>query len=194
MDNTVSQNTTPDLSGLSVAILAAGGVDQTSLSHVQRALLKAGATFKVVSTDSGLIAAWDGTGWGHSFTVGAPISTTLGSDYDGLVIPGGSRSVAKLAASPHASRILRAVLDGRRPIAAFAEGVALLTGVSLRGRRVAVGEAAMDAAIAAGARVAQESLVVDGSLVTASESAALTGMIEAFMQALAETRSDSEAA
>ncbi len=80
------------LAGKKAAILAADGFNEHQMTEIQRALVKAKADIKTVAPESAVVNGWQGDGWGHHFHVDAPIGETLGSDFDFLILPGGSRA------------------------------------------------------------------------------------------------------
>jgi len=174
----------PALAGLKVALLIANGFNETEFSEIQRALLKAGAKIKTISTEKTLANGWMDNGWGHYFPVDQHISDTLASDFDALVLTGGERSVAKLIQNPHTKRIVGHFFDSLKPFAAFNEAVSLLAlPGKLEGRAIAADKADPQMA-ATGANVTDEAEAVDGNLLTMQSSdasaliAALTNHFE----------------
>ena len=109
-----------------VCILVANGFAENQVTEIQRALTKAKVTFKIVAPEQGLVNGWQGNGWGHYFTVDSQIGTTMGSDYDALVLIGGERAIAKLKPNLHSRRIINHFLEAEKPISAVGEGVSLL--------------------------------------------------------------------
>ena len=57
----------PNFSGKTIAIMVASGFDETSFIAIQRAMMNAGAKLRIVSRESGLTNAWNGTGWGFVY-------------------------------------------------------------------------------------------------------------------------------
>jgi deglycase len=156
------------LAGKNAAILAADGFDEHQMTEIQRALVKAKANIKTVAPESGVVNGWQGDSWGHHFHVDAPLGETLGSDFDLLIVPGGSRAAEKLKQNPHTRRIISHFLDANKPIAAIGEGVGLLAVCSgISGRTVAAPPAAEDGLKAAGAVLSEDSQENDGNLLTA---------------------------
>ncbi|CAK0763852.1 Peptidase C56 [uncultured Gammaproteobacteria bacterium] len=156
------------LAGKTVAFLIANGFEETEMTESQRALLNAGAQVRTISPEPGLVNGWLGKGWGHFFPIDRQIATVLGADYDMLVLPGGERSVAKLALNAHTRRIVSHFLDAGKPIAAIDDGIALL-GIApkLNGRTLAAPEALRPALAEAGANLAEETMMTDGPILTA---------------------------
>jgi protease I len=117
---------THPLSGKKVLILVSNGVDEAAMTTIQRDLLKAGAIIKTVGTEPGLVNSWNNNAWGLYFPVDIQISMALGSDFDLLVVPSGTRSIQKLSANPHAERILSSFIAARKPVCMMGGAVELL--------------------------------------------------------------------
>jgi protease I len=114
------------LTGQKIAILAANGFDEADMIAAQRALVAAGATMRLVSSDNGLVNGWDGKGWGHNFPVDAALNTALGVDYDALVIIGGQRSFDKLKMTAHTKRFVGSFMMAQKPVVAFGDAAEIL--------------------------------------------------------------------
>ncbi|MDE1148758.1 MAG: DJ-1/PfpI family protein [Azospirillaceae bacterium] len=159
------------IAGKSVAILIANGFEEVEMTEAQRALLRAGAAPKIISPEQGLVNGWHGTSWGHYFPTDKQVGEVLAADFDLLVLPGGERSVTKLASNPHTRRIVGSFMDAGKGIAAINHGVQLLAVAQrLKGRTVTGHEAVREAAEAQGATwVAEEgqNMNIDRFLLTA---------------------------
>lgn len=156
------------LAGKTIAILVANGFEEVEMTEAQRALLKAGATLRTLSPEQGLVNGWHGKAWGHYFPVDQQVGDVLGADFDMLLLPGGERSIAKLQQSAHTRRIVGHFLDAGKPVAAIDHGIQLLAiPGKLKGRTVHAFEAAKAELEAAGAKLSDEPLVVEGVTVTA---------------------------
>ncbi|MEJ0062975.1 MAG: DJ-1/PfpI family protein [Alphaproteobacteria bacterium] len=158
-----------------VLILVASGVDEVQLTEMQRALIKVGAKFRVVAPEQGLVNGWHDNAWGHYFPVDQTVGEALGSDFDILVLPGGERSAHKLKQNLHTRRIINHFLDANKPISAIGEGVGLLAlGTRCGGRTVsALPALAADLAAAQISVAADETIAIDGNLLTAQGPAAV---------------------
>ncbi len=150
-----------------IAILVANGFDESHITAVQRAMTKAGISYKIVAPEQGLVNGWQGNGWGHYFTVDTSISTAMGSDFDLLILAGGERGVTKLKSIAHARRIVNHFLEAEKPIAAIGAGVELLAlSPKSLGLTVSAPGAASEALQAAGLICAEEDMTVSGVIVT----------------------------
>ena len=119
------------LTGKKILILVGNGVDEGVMSVVQRELVKTGATVKTVGIEPGLVNSWNNNAWGLYFPVDQQMNTTLGSDFDCLIVPSGSRSIAKLGANAHSERIIASFIQSAKPMAFIGDAVELLAKVAL---------------------------------------------------------------
>ncbi len=183
------------LAGCTIAIIMASGFEETELTEPQRALLKAGATVKTLSPDQGLANGWHGKGWGHFFPIDLQIGEVLGADFDMLVLPGGERSVGKLALNPHTKRIVGHFLDAGKPIAAIDQGIALLAQArKLNGRTLAAPESVRESIETAGGQWLDEPVVLEGALLTARDLEALPEFVTQLLKLFAESHQLKKAA
>ncbi len=157
------------LADRNIAILAADGFDEHQMTEIQKALTRAKARIKIVAAEPGVVNGWQGDGWGHHFHVDAPMGETLGSDYDMLVLPGGSRGTAKLKLNMHTKRIINHFLEANKPIAAIGTGAGLLAlGEKIAGRMMAAPVEAQEALKTAGAVIGENNQEIDGNLLTSN--------------------------
>lgn len=171
------------LAGKNIAILVANGFEEVEMTEPQRALLKAGAKPKVISPEQGLVNGWHGAAWGHYFPTDRHVGEVLAADFDLLVLPGGDRSVAKLAGNPHTRRIIGSFVDAGKGIAAFGKGVELLSLVErIKGRTVTGAESARPALEAAGAVWSDEAMVQDRFLLTAQSNEDMAELVDAMLR------------
>lgn len=155
------------LNGMKILILVSNGVDEGSMSNIQRELLKTGAAIKTVGIESGLVNSWNNNAWGLYFPVDQTMGVTLGSDFDAVVIPSGSRSVQKLAGNPHSERILASFIEAGKPMAFVGDAVELLAKIGLAtGWNVAGPTGVKDVMVAAGATWAGTDTTVHNILLT----------------------------
>ncbi len=153
-----------------IAILAANGFEETEMTGPQRALLAAGAVVKLVSPEQALVNGWHGGAWGHYFPVEVPLSSALAADFDGLIVPGGERSVQKLVGTPHMQRFVKGFMDGEKPVAVIGGATNLLAVADrAKGRKIAADETTAEALGNAGAETLDKQLVTDGVLISARD-------------------------
>jgi protease I len=174
------------LIGRTIALMVANGFDEIEFTGPQKRLIEAGAAVTVVSRANGLVNGWYDGGWGHFFPVDADLADTLAVDYDGLVVPGGIRSVDKMADDPHAKRILKAFLRADMPTALIGDGVKLMVASEDAEGRAITGSALVRAAmLEAGADWRDEDVVVSGKLVSGSGAGAVDEVMDRFAEIVA---------
>lgn len=163
-----------------IMILVSNGVDESVMSLVQREMLKTGATIKTVGTESGLVNSWNDNAWGLYFPVDQQIGQTLGSDFDCLIVPSGTRSVQKLSTTPHSERIISSFITAGKQMAFMGNAVELLVKTGLAsGWNVTGPESVHQVMTGAGAKWTGET--------TCTHNALLTGAcedVEGFIQAM----------
>lgn len=167
---------------LPVAIAAAAGFAEQTLTDVQKALIAAGKKFHVICPDGGLVQGWHDGAWGHHFMADDKLADVLSADYAALILPDGANSAKTLVGDPHAKRLIKAFTEGGKPVLAVGEAVGLLAAAEMAAaRRVSAPEDLQDLLGQAGAEVAAETAVtIDGNLITAAARDGLTDALEAF--------------
>ncbi|MEO5589562.1 MAG: type 1 glutamine amidotransferase domain-containing protein [Gemmatimonadaceae bacterium] len=124
-----------DLSGRSVAVLAADGVEQVELTAPWQVLKEAGADVVLVSLKPGSIQGMINNERADTFTVDKVVGKVGAGDFDALVIPGGERSAEALRATPAAVELVRGFMESDKPVAAICHAPRILVAAdSVRGR------------------------------------------------------------
>jgi len=156
------------LAGKNVAILVASGFEELQMTEPQKALLALGATVKLVGPES-LANGWHGDSWGHYFPVDGQLSSMLSADYDMLLVPGGARSMIKLAQTPHTKRIVSAFVDDQKPVALVGDGVEVLV-IADRAEGVTVTGAEQSKAALEGAKAvwSNDEIQLSGNVLSAA--------------------------
>ena len=166
-----------------IATMVAAGFVEAQFTAVQKRFLAAELPFQVLSPDGGLIQGWHDGAWGHHFMADDKLADVLSADFRALIVPGGERAIAALAANPHATRLVKAFVDAGKPVCLVGDAVQLLTAADLAaGRRVAATES--EALTAAGATVVEETVVNDGPLLTAHNDANFAEVLDTLIAAL----------
>ncbi len=99
-----------------IAMLVANGFDEVAFTTLQKVMLKQGFVTQVVSPESAVVNGWTGQGWGCFFPVDVPVNQALAADFNGLIIPGGSRALEKLMKTAHTRRIFESFVRSEKPI------------------------------------------------------------------------------
>ncbi|MGE0256463.1 MAG: DJ-1/PfpI family protein [Alphaproteobacteria bacterium] len=170
---------------LPVALLVAPGFAETQFTDAQKALLGGGNKVRVVTTEGSLVQGWHEEAWGHHFMADAVLADVLSSDYAGLVVPGGVRSIEALVESPHARRVVKAFVDTGKPVLMIGEALTLLVRAEVAAtRRVAAPASVADELTRAGATVDGEALTRDDNLLTLAGDDGARDAVGAFIDLL----------
>jgi catalase len=105
-----------------IAILAADGVDEVSLSRMKNALETAGAQTKIIAPHLGFIASAKG----KKIKVDQSFLTAASVVFDAVYIPGGEESLGALQREADAIHFIEEAYKHCKAIAADAEGVDLV--------------------------------------------------------------------
>ncbi|MCW2923738.1 MAG: intracellular protease, PfpI family [Thermoleophilia bacterium] len=114
---------TDQLEGKRIAFLATDGVEQVELTAPWEALEDAGAQLTLVSLRSGTIQGFNNdVEEGDTFDVDQTVSSALATDFDGLVLPGGTTNPDKLRQDADAVDFVKAFAETGKPIGAICHG------------------------------------------------------------------------
>ena len=181
---------------LPIAILAAAGFAETTFTDTQKTLLARGRQAKVISPDGGLVQGWHDGAWGHHFMADEDIANALAADYDGLILPDGKNSADSLIENVHTKRLIAAFMDAEQPVLVVGDALRLLVPAGVAAARKIAGAAEVDEEVTrAGAElVADQNLVIDGNLITATSDSASQARLDAFLELMAQTEDVPQAA
>lgn len=155
------------LNGKSVAILVANGFEESHMTSLHKSLVLTGADVKIVSPEKGVVNSWHGNGWGHFFPANAHLATSMSHHFDAVIIPGGSRHVARLISDPQTARFMRGFMEDNKPVALVEDASKVLAEADLlEGRRVIAFDDINETLKEKGAKLAEEEIHVDDMLVT----------------------------
>ncbi len=155
------------LNGFIVAILIANGFQQNEMTSPRNALLEAGATVEIVSTEDTMVEGWD---WYTSkacdnFLVDVHIDRADAEKYHALLIPGGLSGPDDLRLNQKAISFVKQFAN--KPIAAICHGPWLLIDAHLvRGKTITSWPSIKQDLLNAGATWVDQEVVVDQKLVT----------------------------
>ena len=181
---------------LPIAILAAASFAETTFTDTQKKLLARGRQVKVISPDGGLVQGWHDGAWGHHFMADEDIANALAADYAGLILPDGKNSADTLIENVHTKRLIAAFMDSGQPVLVVGDALRLLVPAGIAAARKIAGAAEVDEEVArAGAElIADQNLVTDGNLITATSDSASQTRLEAFLGLIEEGESVPQAA
>ncbi|MGZ4563216.1 MAG: type 1 glutamine amidotransferase domain-containing protein [Mycobacterium sp.] len=178
-----------ELQGKKVAILAADGVEKVELEQPRAALQEAGAQVELLSLKTGEIQARNhdlepaGT-----FKVDRAVSEASVSEFDGLVLPGGTVNPDKLRMHSSAVSFVRDFVGSGKPVAAICHGpLTLLEAGVAEGRTLTSYPSIRTDLRNAGANVVDEEVVVDGNLISSRFPSDLPAFCAAIVEQFAHT-------
>jgi protease I len=178
------------LSGKRVAILATDGVERVELEKPLRALTGAGADVELLSIHDGEIAARDhDLDDAGTFAVDGLVSTATVSQYDALLLPGGTVNPDKLRMDPDAVSFVREFFESGKPIAAICHGPwTLVEAGVVAGRKITSWPSVRTDLRNAGAIVLDQEVVIDDGLVSSRSPDDLPAFCAAIVEEFAEGR------
>ncbi|MET0999392.1 MAG: type 1 glutamine amidotransferase domain-containing protein [Marmoricola sp.] len=156
------------LRGKRVAILATDGVERVELERPREALDQTGAQTDLLSLQGGEIQARENDlAAAGTFTVDGLVADADVSDYDALLLPGGTVNPDKLRTDQHAVAFVRDFVDSGKPVAAICHGPwTLVEAGVVNGRTLTSFPSIRTDLRNAGADVVDQEVVVDGNLIT----------------------------
>ncbi|MVN87324.1 DJ-1/PfpI/YhbO family deglycase/protease [Deinococcus sp. HMF7620] len=184
----MSDQTGKPLAGKVIAILAADGVEQVELVKPREALEAAGATTHLISLKPGQIQSMEGDITPKDkYDVDHTVTQANPSDYDGLLLPGGTVNPDKLRLDAYAMQFVRAFYDHGQPMAAICHGPWSLseTGIA-KGLKMTSWPSLKHELELAGAEWVDKEVVVDRGIVTSRKPDDIPAFIEKMIEEFQE--------
>jgi protease I len=183
------------LAGLTVAILVANGFDEIEMTAFQRAILEAGASPKIISTESSLAHGWQNKGWGHYHPVDKHLSDALAADYDVLVVPSGYRGHEKLKQTAHTRRFIGGFMMGYKPVLAMGDAVKMMAEIGILKGFMVYAPTELSTSVSEGDAILSESspTVHNNLMSIKNDSASMQESIEAFLTFVQNIQAESKA-
>jgi protease I len=155
------------LVGYKVAILIAHGFEQVEMVQPRKALNHARATTVVVSPEESRVRAWNFKDWGERYHIDVHLPSAMSVDYDALLLPGGVMNPDRLRMIPKAVEFVKGFFDAGKPVTSICHGPwTIIEAGAARGRRITSWPSLKTDLRNAGAEWLDQSVVVDGNLVT----------------------------
>ena len=155
------------LSGKTIAVLATDGFEQVELDKPVDAMRKAGATVHIVAPEAGDIQGFEHHDKGRKVGVDKTLGDVSADDYDGLVLPGGVINPDALRLEEKAISFIGAFARADKPIAAICHGPWTLIDAGIaKGHKLTSWPSLKTDLTNAGAEWVDETVVIDGKLVT----------------------------
>ncbi len=157
-----------ELSGKTIAFLAADGVEEVEYVRPKEAVEEAGARTELLSLDDGEIQAMNGDiNPVGKLPVDKRVADASADDYDGLVLPGGVANPDHLRMDADAIRFVQAFFETGKPVGVICHGPWTLVEADLvRGRTLTSYPSLRTDIRNAGGTVVDEEVVVDQGLVS----------------------------
>ncbi|MFD6415227.1 type 1 glutamine amidotransferase domain-containing protein [Streptomyces sp. NPDC060194] len=116
-------------------LVAPEGIEQVELTEPWQAVLDAGGTPVLVSTDTGSVQAFNHLDKADTFPVDKTVTEVTATDFDGLVLPGGVANPDALRLDEDAVAFAKGFFDAGLPVAAICHAPwTLIEADVLRGR------------------------------------------------------------
>jgi protease I len=177
------------LTGITVAILATDGFEQSELLEPRKALKEAGAATEIVSPKDGRIRGWNHKEWGGEVEVDQPLQSADPKDYDALLLPGGVMNPDTLRMNPAAVAFAKSFFEAGKPVAAICHGPwTVIEAGAARGHRMTSWPSLKTDIKNAGAEWVDEEVVVDRKLVTSRKPDDIPAFSRAAVKLFAQSR------
>lgn len=152
-----------------------------------KALLEeANAEVTVASLETGSIKGWDQKDWGKSVDVDLNVDEVSANDYDALLLPGGQMNPDILRMNDRVMELIREFNTANKPIAAICHAPWLLIEAGIvSGKTVTAWPSVRTDLRNAGAMVVDQTVAVDGNLITSRNPDDIPAFTTTLMSALA---------
>ncbi len=175
------------LDGRRVAILATDGVEEVELTEPRDAVTEAGATAEIVSLDDGEIQAMNGDIQpAGKYRVDRRAADVSASDYDAVIMPGGTVNADRLRMDDDVLRFVKDVFAAGKPVGAICHAPWTLVEAGLVEGRTLTSFPSLRTDIRnAGGNPVDEEVATDGALVTSRKPDDLPAFCAAIVKAFA---------
>lgn len=173
------------LTGRKILIIATDGFEQSELEVPRETLSEAGAEVHIASLEGRDITGWDEDDWGDDVSVDLTIGAANEEDYDALILPGGQINPDVLRTDEDALDLIKAFASAGKPVAAICHAPWLLIEAGLtKGKRITSYTSIETDVRNSGATFVDESVVVDGNIITSRTPDDLADFNAAIIKAL----------
>ena len=166
-------------------LVASEGIEQVELTEPWKAVTDAGHEAVVVSPEAGEVQMFNHLDKGDTKPVDVTVADATVEDFDALVLPGGVANPDNLRTIPAAVEFARAFFEAGKPVAAICHAPwTLVEADVVKGRRLTSWPSLQTDIRNAGGEWTDESLVVDGNLITSRKPDDLPDFCGAVVEAL----------
>ena len=152
-----------DLNNKTIAILATDGFEDSELTSPKEAVEQAGATTKVVSTETGEIEGKKGA----KVAVDVTTADAKAADYDALILPGGTLNADTIRVDSDAVALVKAFKDAGKPIGVICHGGWIMTDADvLKDVKITSVANVKTDLVNAGAEWVDEEVVIDSGVIS----------------------------
>ena len=152
-----------DLTNKNIAIISTDGFEDSELTSPKEAVEAAGATTKVIATESGEIEGKKGA----KVAVDLTTADANVEDYDALILPGGTVNADTIRTDKDAVALVKGFVDAGKPVGVICHGGWILTEADvLKGVKLTSVENVKTDLINAGADWVDEEVVVDSGFIS----------------------------
>lgn len=152
-----------DLSNKTIAVLSVDGFEDSELTSPVEAVKEAGASVRIVSTESGSIEGKNGT----KVDVDSTTADEVNSEFDAIILPGGTGNSDTIRTDENAVAIVKKHVEAGKPLGVICHGAWILTDADvLKGRTITSYASIKTDLINAGAKWVDEEVVIDNGLIS----------------------------
>ncbi|MGF1537566.1 MAG: type 1 glutamine amidotransferase domain-containing protein [Elainellaceae cyanobacterium] len=178
---------TTTLNNKKVAILLTNGFEQVEMTEPRQALLDVGAQVHLVSPEESTVQGWNHYDKADQFPVDVKLASANASDYDALVLPGGTVNPDQLRVNDAAVAFVKAFFDANKPVAAICHGPwTLVEAGAIKGRKVTSWPSLQTDLKNAGGDWVDQEVVVDNGLITSRNPDDIPAFNQRLIEAIAQ--------
>ncbi|MFE4106240.1 type 1 glutamine amidotransferase domain-containing protein [Almyronema epifaneia] len=178
-----------DLTGRKVAILVANGFEQVELTQPRQALDAAGAETHIISPESDRVQGWNHYDKADYFPVDVALDKAKASNYDALLLPGGTVNPDQLRVNEKAVAFVRDFFSANKPVAAICHGPwSLAEADVVRGRKLTSWPSLRTDLQNAGGLWVDQEVVTDRGLITSRKPDDIPAFNQEMIEAIAASK------